>query len=147
MTMNSPAELLQNTDQAYAQVKTLAEQYRNRYALTPRIAPVTDPDIMRRGAQLVQRTGSFIQTHLSETPEEIQWVLDVYRQLAGFEDVSNYTEVYDRCGILQSKTILGHCIHLTRDELALIAKRKAAARGTPEVRQHVHHADLPPVCR
>jgi len=131
MTMNSPANLIQSSKQAYAQLKELAERYRSHYAVTPRIAGVTDPDLMKQGAQVAKQTEAFIQTHLSETKSEIDWILNIYKNIPEFEDIENYTDIYDRCHILQEKTILGHCIYLSEGELEVIRNRKAAIAHCP----------------
>ena len=131
MTMNSPFNLKQSPEQAYIQLKELAEKYKSHYAITPRIAGVTDPHLMEQGARVAKQTGSFIQTHLSETKGEIEWILNIYKSIPGFEDVSSYTDIYDRCHILQEKTILGHCIYLSEPELKLIKTRRAAIAHCP----------------
>ena len=131
MTMNCPINLQQTTEQAYLQLKQLAKTYTHRYAVTPRIAAVTDPQLMTQAAHVANQTMAFVQTHLSETQDEVKWVLDIYKQLPGFEDVTSYTEVYDRCQLLHKRTILGHCNHLTRDELQLIQDRKSAIAHCP----------------
>lgn len=131
MTMNSPSYLVQSPNRTLQTVLTLSEKYRHRYALTPRLAPVVDPDIMSQAVRTIMRNDGFIQTHLSETKDEVQWALDVFRKHPGFEKVASYTEIYDRCRILQSKSVLAHCIYLNSDELQLIAKRGSAIAHCP----------------
>lgn len=131
MTMNSPSYLAQGATQTLQTVIALSEKHRHRYALTPRLAPVVDPDLMSQAVKTILINDCFIQTHLSETKDEVQWALDVFRQHVGFDKVASYTEIYDRCRILQSKTVLAHCIYLNPEELELIAKRGSAIAHCP----------------
>lgn len=66
----------------------------------------------------------FIQTHLAETTEECA---EVRRLFAA----DYYTEVYDRFGLLNERTILAHCIHLADHEWRLIADRRAIVATCP----------------
>jgi guanine deaminase len=68
---------------------------------------------------------------LSETKGEIEYVLSLYKQVPGFEDVKTYTEIYDRCGFLTPKTIMGHGIYLSDGECRLLKKRKTAIAHCP----------------
>ncbi len=131
MTMNSPSELTQSSSEAQELIATKADQYRHRYALTPRFAPTTDPATMKYGAQMAQQHKCFTQTHLAETTAEIDYVLAMYRQIPGFEDVQSYTEIYDRCQLLGSQTLMGHGIYLSESEWNLLAKTKTAIIHCP----------------
>lgn len=66
-----------------------------------------------------------IQTHVSETRSEVNLVKEHFPQCKG------YTHVYDDHGLLTSRTILAHGIHLTRDERQLIHDRKAKIAHCP----------------
>jgi guanine deaminase len=68
---------------------------------------------------------SLIQTHLSENKDEIKWVSSL------FPEPSSYTDVYDRHGLLNDKTVLAHCVYLDKKELALIAKKGAGIAHCP----------------
>tara|TARA_Y100000590_G_scaffold470774_1_gene670168 strand:- start:114461 stop:115774 length:1314 start_codon:yes stop_codon:yes gene_type:complete len=131
MTMNSPPYLSQTPKQALSLVKNRSEKYLENYALTPRFAPTTHPHVMAEGSKLAKKNKNFIQTHLSETPNEIEYVLGIYRGIKGFEKIKSYTEIYKKCGLLSSKTIMGHGIHLSSEELAMLAKSKTAVAHCP----------------
>ena len=107
MTMNSPGYLLQSKKECLEITKNLSKTFKSRYAVTPRFAITTHPDVMNKSAQFAKKNNSFIQTHLSETKEEIQAVMDIYSGIPGFEKVKSYTEVYEKSGILGEKTIMG----------------------------------------
>lgn len=131
MTMNSPDFLTQTKEEAIELSNKLAKEYKERYALTPRFAIATDPETMKETGKVAKENGCFIQTHLSENQGEIDFVMEIYRNTPGFEDVKNYTEIYDRVGLLGPKTIMGHGIHLSDDELELLAKTDTAIAHCP----------------
>ena len=59
---------------------------------------------MRGAAELATKYGAWIQTHLAENREEIEKVRHQFTWAA------DYTEVYEKCGLLGPRTVLGHCI-------------------------------------
>ncbi len=131
MTMNSPEYLCQTEAQALDLVKKKSQKFGPRYALTPRFALTTSPAVMAQGVRLARSHKSFIQTHLSETPEEIASVLSLYRKIQGFENVESYTDIYRKCGILGSRTIMGHGIHLKPKELRMLSESRTAVAHCP----------------
>ena len=131
MTMNSPKYLTQTKAQALRLVTSKSNKFQKKYALTPRFAPTTHPEVMKEGSKLAKKNKSFIQTHLSETKNEINYVLGLYKDHKGFEKVASYTEIYKRCGLLGPRTIMGHGIHLSAEELKLLAKSKTAVAHCP----------------
>lgn len=131
MTMNCPEFLTQSQEQAIAAATYGCETYGDRYCITPRFAPATHPEVMSVAAELAKAKGLFAQTHLGETKAEIEWVLDIYRNLPGFEDVATYTEIYHRCGLLGPKTVLGHAIYLEPSEWKQLADSGTAIASCP----------------
>lgn len=131
MTMNSPKYLTQTPKAALASVKKLSKKYKNRYALTPRFAIATDPETMSKTAQAIKGKGCFIQTHLSETKNEINFVTGLYQQYPEFKGIKTYTEIYDRVNHLGPRTIMGHGIHLQKSELIKLAHTKTILAHCP----------------
>lgn len=131
MTMNCPEFLRQTPEEAIAAASYGAQKYGDRYCVTPRFAPTTHPEVMTAGARLAKQAGLFQQTHICETLAEIEWVLSIYREFDGFGDAETYTEIYNRCGVLGPKTVMGHAIHLEPSELELLAKTDTAIASCP----------------
>lgn len=131
MTINSPKFLTQRRSSAIKLAGKLSEKYGPKYALTPRFAIATDPETMKETAVVAKKNKSFMQTHLSETKNEIEFVKSIYKDIKGFEKVKSYTEIYKKCGMLSSKTIMGHGIHLDKSELAILAKSKTSIAHCP----------------
>jgi guanine deaminase len=131
MTMNSPDYLLQTKEDCLKTTRCLSKKYKARYAVTPRFAITTHPDVMNKSAGFAKKNQSFIQTHLSETKEEVQAVMDIYSAIPGFEKVKSYTEVYEKSGILGPKTIMGHGIYLNQKELRILKNSRTAIAHCP----------------
>lgn len=93
--------------------------------ITPRFAPSCTEDVLRELGKIHQLTGLPCQTHISENKAEIQLVKEM------FPNSRSYAHVYEDTGLLTSKTILAHAIHLTTEERALIKSREAKVSHCP----------------
>ena len=80
-------------------------------ALTPRFAPAcTEEMLAMLGDMRRSRPDLWVQTHLSENEEEIEWVAELY------PDEPDYLAVYEKFNLLGERTVLAHCIHNTDAE-------------------------------
>ena len=95
------------------------------YAVSPRFAVSCSEKLMRSAAELAASTGAYIQTHLAENLEEIE---KVKHQFTWAQD---YTDIYDQCGLLTPRTVLGHCLHLSQRERETLAARGANIAHCP----------------
>lgn len=93
--------------------------------ITPRFAPSCSEGCLHALGKLARQTNLPMQTHISENKAEIELVGRM------FPDSKSYTDVYDRAGLLTSKTILAHGIHLSPEERALIRSREAKISHCP----------------
>ena len=79
----------------------------------------------QRGASWRTRFDAYLQTHLAENREEIEKVHNLYMS------ARDYTDVYEKCGLLTPKTMLGHCIHLNAREIDAIAAAQSSVAHCP----------------
>ncbi|MGQ0485353.1 MAG: guanine deaminase [Hyphomicrobiales bacterium] len=94
---------------------------RLRYAVTPRFAVTsTEAQLKVSGELLASLSGALMQTHLSESTAEIALV----KQL--FPDAKDYTDVYDRCGLLGERSLFAHGIHLSERECTRLSQSGSA---------------------
>ncbi len=98
---------------------------RLEYAFSPRFAVTCSKAMMESAAKLATTLGAFLQTHLGENRDEIKTV----RRL--FPSACDYTDLYQQCGMLTRKTILGHCLHLSPREIKAIAAAGASVAHCP----------------
>lgn len=95
------------------------------YAVSPRFAVACTEKLMRGAAELATKYGAYIQTHLSENHGEIE---KVRHQFTWARD---YTDIYEKCGLLGPKTVLGHCIHLSDQEREVLAATQSVVAHCP----------------
>lgn len=130
MDRNAPDGLLDTAAGGVADSRALLEAWhgngRQGYAITPRFAITSTPEQLEMSGQLAADfPDAYVQTHLAENHDEIAEV----RRL--FPDSANYTEVYDRFGLLGPRSLLGHCIHLSAEERTVLRERQAVAVFCP----------------
>lgn len=102
-----------------------AEEGRLEYAFSPRFAVACSEKMMRSAAELASRFEAYLQTHLAENREEIEKVHHL------FMAARDYTDVYEKCGMLTARTMLGHCIHLNPREIGAIAAAQSSVAHCP----------------
>jgi len=102
-----------------------AAEGRLEYAFSPRFAVTCSEKLMRSAGELASRFHAYVQTHLSENREEIEKVRHLHFA------ARDYTDVYDKCGLLTPKAMLGHCIHLSAREIDAIAAAQANVAHCP----------------
>lgn len=131
MNMNSPEELTQTEEESLKLTKRLIDKHGKKHCFTPRFAITTTPKVMKEGSRMADKAKCFKQTHLSETPQEIDFVLSIYKKLPGFEKVKSYTEIYEKTGMLGERSLMGHGIHLSAKELSILSKSKTSVIHCP----------------
>ena len=93
--------------------------------ITPRFAPSCTPESLALLGKLHHETNVPCQTHISENRKECALVQKL------FPDSTSYAQVYDNTGLLTSKMILAHAVHLTQEERRLIKAREAKISHCP----------------
>ncbi len=120
MDRHAPAALCEDTRTSLRQSEELCRAWHGRdggrlqYAFTPRFAPSCSRELMLGAGRLAQNYGAFIQTHLGENLQELEWVREL------FPEADSYTDVYRRFGLLGPRTLLAHGIHLAPSERNII---------------------------
>ncbi len=107
------------------------------YAFSPRFAVACSEKLMRNAAELAVKYGAYVQTHLAENREEIE---KVRHQFVWARD---YTEVYEKFGLLGPRTMLGHCLHLSDREREAIAAAGSSIAHCPTANLFLRSGILP----
>ncbi|MEQ1952875.1 guanine deaminase [Mesorhizobium sp. CN2-181] len=115
MDRNAPEGVLDTPQSGYDDTKALIAEWhrkgRQHYAVTPRFAITSTPEQMEMAEALMREHPDLhMQTHLSENHAEIAFTQELYPWS------KDYTDVYDRYGLLGAKSLFGHCIHLSERE-------------------------------
>lgn len=130
MDRNAPEALTDTAQTGHDDTKALIDEWhgagRLEVAISPRFALTsTDAQMEAAGALAREHPDCLIQTHLSENHGEIEAVE------ALFPDAVDYTDVYERFGLLTPKSLMGHCIHLSDREIGRMAETGAVAVFCP----------------
>jgi guanine deaminase len=99
---------------------------RLRHAVSPRFAVTsTDQQLALAGELLKSLPGALMQTHLSESASEVELI----RQL--FPNSKDYTDVYDRYGLLGPRSLFAHGIHLSMREALRLSESASTVIHCP----------------
>jgi guanine deaminase len=126
MDRNAPEGVLDTPQSGYDDTKALIAEWHGRgrqhYAITPRFAITSSPEQMEMAQALMREHPDLhMQTHLSENHAEMAFTQELYPWS------TDYTDVYERYGLLGNRSLFGHCIHLSdREADALSASGSVA---------------------
>jgi guanine deaminase len=126
MNQNCPADLRTNETALAADVERIAARFGRRFIVTDRFAVSTSSPLRKAGAELAERFGLRMQTHLNEQTAEKYFV---EKEL--YPRSKSYTDVYLQDGLLDHHPILAHCIHMTPVEWEILAATDAAIAHCP----------------
>ena len=130
MDREAPAGLLDTPQQAYDDTMALIGRWHDKgrqiYGITPRFAVTsTEAQLEVAGTLLRNNQSCYLQTHLSENGAEIEMVAQQ------FPWAVDYTDVYDRFGLLSPNSLFGHCIHLSPREKSRLSETGSVAVFCP----------------
>ncbi|MCK6627783.1 MAG: amidohydrolase [Anaerolineae bacterium] len=91
--------------------------------VTPHSTYTVSPQYLREAQALADEFGVLLTTHVSETTTEVATVSQRYGQ--------SPPRHLDQLGMLTSRTVLAHCVHLPDDEINLLAERQTAVAHCP----------------
>jgi guanine deaminase len=99
---------------------------RGLVSANPRFAIACTEELLAEiGWYVRDHPGTWVQTHLAESPDECARVREL------FPKDPSYTAVYDQLGLLTERTLLAHAIHLSEAEWRLIGERRSIVVHCP----------------
>ncbi|XP_036917568.1 guanine deaminase [Sturnira hondurensis] len=93
--------------------------------VTPRFALSCSERLMSELGKIAKTHDLHIQSHLSENLDEVKAVEKLY------PNYKNYTDVYDKNGLLTNKTVMAHGCYLSAEELDVLKERGASLSSCP----------------
>ncbi|NNF45284.1 MAG: amidohydrolase [Desulfofustis sp.] len=104
-------------DNGFAMVRELVSAYRQHPLISITVAPhsvyTCAPTLLERAAELAANGGCLHVVHLAETESEVATCVERY----GVRPVQHL----HRLGLLESRLLAAHCVHLTEEEMDLLA--------------------------
>ena len=152
MDRNAPEALCDDPVSSVRDSEALIERWhrrgRLRYAITVRFAVTSTEEQLREAGALAARyPDCYVHSHLSESEGEIEYV----RRL--FPWAKDYTDVYDRFGLVGPRSLFAHGVHLSERECARLSEAGATVMHCPTSNMflgsglfdagHVGHPDRP----
>lgn len=140
MDRNSPSYLCEASAEASAAdtVEWIKDVQHKRYKhtqpiLTPRFIPSCSDELMEKLKMIQLRYSLPLQSHLSESPGEIDWVKELC-PWSGF-----YGDAYDRFGLFGAdcRTIMAHCVYSDDREIARMKENGVFAVHCPESNMNI----------
>ncbi len=130
MDQNAPDGVRDETAQSLLDTETLIRRWhgvdRLGYAITPRFVPSCSPAQLRGAGELAAKYADvWIQSHVAENRDEIEWVRRLYPQ------ARSYLSVYEQFGLLRPRAVYAHCIHIDDEDRALMRNTGTAAAVSP----------------
>lgn len=130
MDRNAPEALTDTAESGYADSKALIERWHGRgrqlYAISPRFAITSTPEQLAAAGRLAaEYPDCHVQTHINENQAEVAFAGELY------PDSADYTGIYEDFGLLGGKSLMGHCIHMTKREWRAFAQSGAVAVFCP----------------
>ena len=92
-----------------------------RPIITPRFTPSCTDELMAELGKIARERGLYVQSHLSESTNEIAWV----RELS--PGCARYWETYDKFGLWKNHTLMAHCVHSDDEELRAMREHGVVA--------------------
>ena len=152
MDRNAPAALCDDPVSSVRDSEALIERWhrrgRLRYAVTVRFAATSTEEQLRAAGALAARyPDCHVHSHLSESESEIEYVRRLYPW------AKDYTDVYDRFGLLGPRSLFAHGVHLSERECSRLSEAGATVVHCPTSNTflgsglfdagHVGHPDRP----
>lgn len=121
MDQNALLELLDTAVGGIADSETLINKWHGKgrlgYAITPRFAGSSSVQQLQLAGELHKKyPDTWLQTHLSENRDEIDWVAEIHPHTA------DYLNAYEKYELVGERSVFAHCIHLTESERGRLAQ-------------------------
>ncbi|CAM9679723.1 unnamed protein product [Sphacelaria rigidula] len=132
MDRNAPDYLVEATSDAKRDVEEFVKFASDELddslitpVVTPRFVPACTAELLEFLGDVSRKYDVPVQSHLSESPAEIEWVKQLH------PECDSYTSVYERYGLLHERSYFAHCIHCTDEERERMLNLKAAVVHCP----------------
>jgi len=130
MDRHAPDGLRDDVEQAEKDCVELIERWHGKdrlsYAVTVRFAPTSTPEQLAMAGRLCAAYPSvYMQTHVAENRDEVQWVREL------FPEARSYLDVYTRAGLMNPRSVLAHGVWLNDADRAAVRETGAQIAHSP----------------
>lgn len=130
MDCNAPDYLCDTAESSYLESRELIQKWHGRgrllYAVTPRFAGTSSRQQLDMAGKLLREFPDvYLQTHLAENQDEVAWMREL------FPDSQDYLDIYDQSGLVKSRSVFAHCVHLSEREFSRLSEADGAIAFCP----------------
>lgn len=93
--------------------------------LTPRFIPTCSKELLRRLGDLAASEGVHVQSHISESDDEVAFVQSLH------PDEGGDAAIFDAANLLTNRAVMAHGTHLSTEDLELLRARGTAVAHCP----------------
>ncbi len=137
MDRAAPPALCEAPAVGVAATERLLAAFPDRVAVTPRFAVGCTAELLAAAGDLARRSDAPILTHLAENEQETALVREL------FKERRSYTDVYAAAGLLTSRTLLAHAIHLDEEDWRVLARAGSAVIHCPTANEALASGRMP----
>ncbi|RME44415.1 MAG: amidohydrolase, partial [Chloroflexi bacterium] len=114
-------------DESLARTRDFIQRWKGHRLITPSVAPhapyTATPEMLQAAAALALEFDVPLQIHVAETAHEVEEL----RAAVGMATVPWIAQY----GVLDTRAVAAHCVHLTEDELAMLRQHNAGVVHNP----------------
>jgi len=130
MDRNCPEFLQDSAESSALETENIIKKWhrhgRQLVAITPRFAATsTETQLQLAGELACAYPDVYLQTHVAENVDEVTWIKSL------FPTARSYLDVYEKFGMLRSKSMFAHCIWLDDFDRERMAQTQSATAICP----------------
>jgi 5-methylthioadenosine/S-adenosylhomocysteine deaminase len=125
--MKWPTPDAESYDESLARCRAFIEAWKDHPRITPAVGPhapeSSTTELLESATQLALEYGVPLLIHIAETTVGVEETQALYG--------ASPVEVLERLGVLQARVLAAHCVHITRQEAELLARRAVGVAHNP----------------
>ncbi|CAO3607576.1 unnamed protein product [Cunninghamella blakesleeana] len=136
MDRNAPDNYVDTTETALTKIETFINYCQQKGdvttkrrlltpIITPRFIPTCTIPLLKGLGDLAKKYNVPIQSHISESLDEIAFVKHLH------PDLGTDTDIFDDCGLLTNQTIMAHGVHLSDQDVSILVERGSGVAVCP----------------
>ncbi|CEM07623.1 unnamed protein product [Vitrella brassicaformis CCMP3155] len=142
MDRHCPPGYCETTEKSLEETARFIESFRQRPSIvqpvvTPRFIPTCSDELLAGLGALVREHGCHVQSHMSESIDEMQFVEAIHQLKDDHHKHNPYppcptdAEIFDRHGLLTDRCIMAHAIYLSEGDVERLRARGTAIAHCP----------------
>lgn len=142
MDRNAPEYITVDCKTSLEETEYLLNKYADedmvKVMVTPRFAPTSTREQLDGLGKLASKYSAKVQSHISESKKELDWVRELYPER------DSYTDVYEHYNLLKpNDTLMAHAIYLDDEEIEIMKRKEIRLVHCPDSNINVRSGIMP----